>query len=81
MNNLFHTDLPIHRTYDLKGSTQGRFTGRSPRPGVILKDLDLDIALRLEEGWRERCAHACAPCTLWLYRTALSPNPERSLSL
>ena len=80
MNNIFQTGLPIHRQYDLKGSTQGRQSrpqgpeqsGSLPRPAlatasiassaapgeslapIILKDLDLDIALKLEEGWHER---------------------------
>ena len=54
MNNLFQTDLHIQRKYDLKGSTQGRFSGKVPSPNTILKDLDLDIRLKLEEGWHER---------------------------
>lgn len=59
MNNLFQTDLHIQRKYDLKGSTQGRFSGKVPSPNTILKDLDLDIRLKLEEGWHERCALPC----------------------
>lgn len=74
MNNLFQTDLHIQRKYDLKGSTQGRFSGKLPSPNTILKDLDLDIRLKLEEGWHERSAAAtpvsyvaqaamlCVPC-------------------
>ena len=54
MNNLFQTDLQIQRCYDLKGSTQGRFSGKAPSPGVVLKDLDLDICLKLEEGWHDK---------------------------
>lgn len=54
MNNLFQTDLHVQRKYDLKGSTQGRFSGKAPTPNTILKDLDLDISLKLEEGWHER---------------------------
>ena len=67
MNNIFHaasTGLPIHRRYDLKGSTQGRGAGIEAPPagaGVILKDLDLDLSLRLEEGWHDRQA----PAHLW----------------
>ncbi|GMH39027.1 hypothetical protein BSKO_06925 [Bryopsis sp. KO-2023] len=60
MNNLFRTELPIHRKYDLKGSTQGRFT-RRPKgepdvdPHTTLKDLDLEgLSFKLEEGWHER---------------------------
>lgn len=59
MNNLFQTDLNVQRKYDLKGSTQGRFSGKIPTPNTILKDLDLDIHLKLEEGWHERCAVLC----------------------
>lgn len=32
MNNVFRTDLGLHRTYDLKGSTYGRTAG--PRPSA-----------------------------------------------
>ena len=56
MNNLMQTDLEIHRKYDLKGSTQGRFSGVAPSPAAILKDLDMDMALKLEDSWPERCA-------------------------
>lgn len=54
MNNLMQTDLEIHRKYDLKGSTQGRFSGVAPSPGAILKDLDIDMGLKLEDSWPER---------------------------
>lgn len=56
MNNLFQTPLPIHRRYDLKGSTQGRGAGTTEPDGAgtILKDLDLNIQLKLEEGWHDR---------------------------
>lgn len=53
MNNLFQTQLPIHQRYDLKGSTQGRGQGASG-VGTILKDLDLNIQLKLEESWHAR---------------------------
>ena len=61
MNNLFATGLPIHRRYDLKGSTQGRGAGIEAPPagaGLILKDLDLDLSLKLEEGWHDRWVHS-----------------------
>ncbi|KAL3131311.1 hypothetical protein ABBQ38_000603 [Trebouxia sp. C0009 RCD-2024] len=65
MNNLFQTDLHIQRKYDLKGSTQGRFSGKLPSPNTILKDLDLDIRLKLEEGWHERLMkQLAADCSL-----------------
>lgn len=55
MGNLFLTDLPIHRKFDLKGSTQGRVTKPSKiETGTTLKDLDLDVAFKLEEGWHQR---------------------------
>lgn len=66
MNNLFQTDLHVQRKYDLKGSTQGRFSGKVPSPNTILKDLDLDIRLKLEEGWHERCAAGTLPCPYML---------------
>jgi 1-phosphatidylinositol-4-phosphate 5-kinase len=60
MNNVFRTDLPIHRKYDLKGSTLGRSSlldkGAGGHPSSILKDLDLDIIFKLEEGWPDRSA-------------------------
>ncbi|DBA74772.1 TPA: hypothetical protein ACH3X2_009295 [Trebouxia sp. C0005] len=65
MNNLFQTDLHVQRKYDLKGSTQGRFSGKAPTPNTILKDLDLDISLKLEEGWHERLMkQLAADCAL-----------------
>eukprot|EP00210_Caulerpa_lentillifera_P003479 g3319.t1 len=55
MGNLFLTDLPIHNKFDLKGSTQGRFTKpEEQEPGTTLKDLDLDVTFKLEEGWHEK---------------------------
>jgi 1-phosphatidylinositol-4-phosphate 5-kinase len=54
MNNIFYNSLPISRRYDLKGSTLGRTSGSKPKAGAILKDLDLDIRLKLEEGWHDR---------------------------
>ena len=58
MNNLFQTQLPIHQRYDLKGSTQGRGQGSGTPPGssAILKDLDLNVQLKLEESWHARYA-------------------------
>jgi len=55
MGNIFNADMPIHRRYDLKGSTQGRRSDRDPdTPGIICKDLDLDFQLQLEPGWKAR---------------------------
>lgn len=53
MGNLFSTDLTIHRRYDLKGSTLGRFT-LNPKPGSTLKDLDLSESFKLESHWHEQ---------------------------
>lgn len=56
MNNVFQGALPIGRQYDLKGSTLGRTSGAdAAKTGTVLKDLDLDIRLKLEEGWHDRC--------------------------
>lgn len=41
MNNCFNTIQPISEVYDLKGSTLGRSSGESAKPGSILKDLDI----------------------------------------
>ena len=56
MNNVFETQLPIHRRYDLKGSTCGRGQGAAEPDGagLILKDLDLNVQLKLEESWHAR---------------------------
>lgn len=64
MANLFCDSLEIHDTYDLKGSTLGRFTSMEKRmkaksvsstteSGVILKDLDLGFKFRLEKSKRD----------------------------
>ena len=56
MNNVFQGALPIGKQYDLKGSTLGRTSGAdAAKAGAVLKDLDLDIKLKLEEGWHDRC--------------------------
>lgn len=49
MQNVFVTKSPIHRIYDLKGSTVGRFvsTKESQRTARMLKDLDLNSPIRL----------------------------------
>ena len=54
MSNIFDTTLPIHRRFDLKGSTQGRLTTKEIKESTILKDLDLDCTFKLEMGWRAR---------------------------
>lgn len=49
MQNVFVTQLPIHRIYDLKGSTVGRFvsTRESQRTARMMKDLDLNSPIRI----------------------------------
>ena len=54
MNNLFRTELPIHRKYDLKGSILGRTALQEPGPNVILKDQDLNIRLVLDTDWHQK---------------------------
>lgn len=54
MGNIMRTDLPVHRVFDLKGSSVGRVTEGKITPTTVLKDLDLDCTFRLEEGWRDR---------------------------
>jgi 1-phosphatidylinositol-4-phosphate 5-kinase len=64
MNNVFQSALPLTKQYDLKGSTLGRTSrgeGAGAKSGRVLKDLDLDIKLKLEEGWHDRRALPC-PC-------------------
>ncbi|KAK9917488.1 hypothetical protein WJX75_004962 [Coccomyxa subellipsoidea] len=66
MNNVFQNALPIAKQYDLKGSTQGRTSATdAPKPATILKDLDLDIKVKLEEGWHDRLMdQLAADCSL-----------------
>ncbi|XP_049850670.1 uncharacterized protein LOC126323721 [Schistocerca gregaria] len=51
MNNCFDSLKPVE-TYDLKGSTVGRRTV-DPKPGDILKDLDIRRKFYFEEGMRK----------------------------
>ncbi|KAJ4791399.1 Phosphatidylinositol-4-phosphate 5-kinase family protein [Rhynchospora pubera] len=54
MGNMFRTELRIHRRYDLKGSTQGRFTKKENiKETTTLKDLDLTYVFYVEKSWRE----------------------------
>ncbi|KAG1675772.1 hypothetical protein FOA52_012428 [Chlamydomonas sp. UWO 241] len=49
MSNMFHTDLQIHRKFDLKGSWHGRTVGDADPDDLktVFKDLDWDLQLRL----------------------------------
>ncbi|KAF3323186.1 hypothetical protein FCM35_KLT11917 [Carex littledalei] len=54
MGNMFCTELRIHRRYDLKGSTQGRFTKKeNTKETSTLKDLDLSYVFYVEKSWRK----------------------------
>eukprot|EP00761_Pharyngomonas_kirbyi_P013858 gb/GECH01013887.1/.p1 GENE.gb/GECH01013887.1/~~gb/GECH01013887.1/.p1 ORF type:complete len:644 (+),score=213.47 gb/GECH01013887.1/:1-1932(+) len=54
MNNVFPTDLKIHETYDLKGSTVGRSATFENRTTGVLKDNDLRSALCLKKFTRDQ---------------------------
>lgn len=49
MRNVFITKTAIHRIYDLKGSTVGRFvsTNESQQTARLMKDLDLNSPIRI----------------------------------
>ncbi|KAJ1435008.1 Phosphatidylinositol-4-phosphate 5-kinase, core [Sesbania bispinosa] len=54
MGNMFCTELHIHRRYDLKGSSQGRYTDNDKIDGnTTLKDLDLKYEFHMDKKLRE----------------------------
>ncbi|XVE94056.1 hypothetical protein REPUB_Repub01dG0247400 [Reevesia pubescens] len=54
MGNMFCTELRIHRRYDLKGSTHGRFTDKDKiHENTTLKDLDLSYEFRMDKSLRK----------------------------
>ena len=54
MGNMFCTELKIHRRYDLKGSSHGRFTEKSKiQEKTTLKDLDLAYEFHMDKLLRE----------------------------
>lgn len=54
MGNMFCTELRIHRRYDLKGSSHGRFTKKDRiDEGTTLKDLDLTYEFHMDKLLRE----------------------------
>ncbi|XP_057977667.1 phosphatidylinositol 4-phosphate 5-kinase 8-like isoform X2 [Malania oleifera] len=54
MGNMFCTELRIHRRYDLKGSSQGRYTKKCEISGsTTLKDLDLSYEFHMDKSLRE----------------------------
>ncbi|KAJ6696436.1 PHOSPHATIDYLINOSITOL-4-PHOSPHATE 5-KINASE, partial [Salix koriyanagi] len=54
MGNMFCTELRIHGRYDLKGSTQGRYTDKDKvGENTTLKDLDLAYEFHMDMMLRE----------------------------
>ncbi|CAL0329916.1 unnamed protein product [Lupinus luteus] len=54
MGNMFCTELHIHRRYDLKGSSQGRFTDKDKiNSHATMKDLDLKYEFQMDIKLRE----------------------------
>ncbi|XP_068470286.1 phosphatidylinositol 4-phosphate 5-kinase 7-like isoform X2 [Phaseolus vulgaris] len=54
MGNMFCTELHIHRRYDLKGSSQGRYTKEEKiNSNTTLKDLDLKYEFYMDKKLRE----------------------------
>ncbi|XP_020600193.1 LOW QUALITY PROTEIN: phosphatidylinositol 4-phosphate 5-kinase 6-like [Phalaenopsis equestris] len=54
MGNLFCSEYPIHRRFDLKGSSLGRITDKPEweiDETTTLKDLDLNFLFRLQKKW------------------------------
>ncbi|XAR68420.1 1-phosphatidylinositol-4-phosphate 5-kinase [Bertholletia excelsa] len=54
MGNLMCSELPVHRRFDLKGSSLGRITDKPEAEideNTILKDLDLNFIFRLQRTW------------------------------
>ncbi|KAJ8768171.1 hypothetical protein K2173_021111 [Erythroxylum novogranatense] len=54
MGNMFCTELKIHRRYDLKGSSHGRYTDKEKiGDNTTLKDLDLTYEFHMDKLLRE----------------------------
>lgn len=54
MGNMFFSELRIHRRYDLKGSTHGRFTNKDEISDTsTLKDLDLTYEFQMDKSLHE----------------------------
>ncbi|KAK9750215.1 hypothetical protein RND81_02G180500 [Saponaria officinalis] len=54
MGNMFYTELLIHRRYDLKGSTYGRYTSKEKiKENATLKDLDLTYEFYMDRSLRD----------------------------
>ncbi|KAL2904552.1 Phosphatidylinositol 4-phosphate 5-kinase 8 [Bienertia sinuspersici] len=54
MGNMFYTELRIHRRYDLKGSSHGRWTSKEKiNQNATLKDLDLSYEFYMDRSLRD----------------------------
>ena len=54
MGNMFYTELRIHRRYDLKGSSHGRFTDKDKvDQNTTLKDCDLAYEFHMDKLLRQ----------------------------
>lgn len=54
MGNMFRTELRIHRRYDLKGSSKGRYTNKDDiDENTTLKDLDLSYEFYMDKSLRD----------------------------
>ncbi|KAK1370496.1 Phosphatidylinositol 4-phosphate 5-kinase [Heracleum sosnowskyi] len=66
MGNLLCTEVPIHRRFDLKGSSHGRITDKPEseiEATTTLKDLDLNFIFRLQNLWfQEFCRQVERDC-------------------
>ncbi|XP_076899194.1 phosphatidylinositol 4-phosphate 5-kinase 6-like isoform X2 [Bidens hawaiensis] len=66
MGNLLCTEVPIHKRYDLKGSSHGRITDKPESEidaNTTLKDLDLKFIFRLRKDWfDEFCSQVNKDC-------------------
>lgn len=54
MGNLFCSEYPIHKRFDLKGSSYGRTTSKPSSEideTTTLKDNDLNYVFRLRKSW------------------------------
>ncbi|KAK4276773.1 hypothetical protein QN277_014881 [Acacia crassicarpa] len=57
MGNLFCSEYPIHRRFDLKGSSHGRTIDKREEEideTTTLKDLDLNFVFRLQQCWFQK---------------------------
>lgn len=54
MGNMFYTELHIHRRYDLKGSSYGRYTSKEKiTENTTMKDLDLNYEFYMDRSLRD----------------------------